>query len=107
MSPTPAGVFARQVVSSSSVREPSSATMKVWTSLTSVDGCAVSMVSVPNAGDPRHASDAASSTRRLTPGDLELMEGGFACSVNGLSYLTRYHTRYRQLPVILATGYAH
>ena len=35
------------------------------------------------------------------------MEGGFACSVNGLSYLTRYLAQYRQLPVILATGYAH
>ncbi|MGX7004402.1 hypothetical protein [Caballeronia sp. KNU42] len=43
----------------------------------------------------------------MTPGDLELMEGGFACSVDGLSYLTRYLARYPQLPVILATGYAH
>jgi hypothetical protein len=83
------------VVSSSSVREPSSATTKVWTSLISVDGCAVSIVSAPDAGDPntddpKQASEAASSTRCLTPDDLELMKGGSACSFNGLSYLTRY-----------------
>src|ERR1700686_1431625 len=77
MSPTPAGVFARKVVSSSSVSEPSSATTKVWISLTSVDGCAVSMLSMPNAGDPSHASDAASSKQRFTSNDLERMEGGF------------------------------
>jgi hypothetical protein len=44
----------------------------------------------PNTDDPKQASEAPSSTRRLTPEDLELMEGGFACSFNGLSYLTRY-----------------
>jgi CheY-like chemotaxis protein len=35
------------------------------------------MLSMPNAGDPRHASDAASSKQRFTSNDLERMEGGF------------------------------
>ncbi len=62
------------MVSSSSDWEPSFATTKVWMSLTSVDGCAVSMVSVPNAeGYAIHASEAASSTWCLIVIGLEVI----------------------------------
>jgi hypothetical protein len=35
------------------------------------------MLSIANAGDPSHASSAASSKQRFTSSDLELMESGF------------------------------